>query len=143
MKTVSKRPARVFAMQLIYAMNVTASPAGLCLPGVIASAPIQDDMKRYAMSLVDLLQEHRQSLESEIESLSHGWDLERMASLDRIIIMIAMVELLYQAEVPTKVAILEAVQIANKFSTEDSSNFVNGILNQFAKNKGMLSNKSL
>ncbi|MDR1759260.1 MAG: transcription antitermination factor NusB [Fibrobacter sp.] len=141
MSSVSRRPARIFAMQLIYAMDLTASPAGVCLPGVLASAPIQDDMKKYGMSLVDLYQEHRSTLEKEIKSLSHAWDLGRMATLDRILIMIAMVELLYKPDIPTKVAILEAVQIANKFSTDDSPQFVNGILNQFAKNKGMLSEK--
>lgn len=142
MNTISQRPARVFAMQLLYAMDITASPAGDCLQGVLDSQEITDDMKKYGMSLVDQVQEHRKELDEEIDKLAIGWDLSRMAKLDRLITEIAMVELLYQKEIPVKVALKEAVQIANKYSTEESGRFVNGLLNQFARNRGMLSNQA-
>ena len=65
-----------------------------------------------------------------------------MASLDRIILRIAMVELSYVPEIPMKVAITEAVQIAAKYSTDNSDSFVNGLLTGFMRNRGMVVTES-
>lgn len=131
MPRVSYRPARVFAMQLLYAMEIAGATAGEVLPGVLASQPIADDQKKYGMNLVDLVQAHREELDEDIRSASVHWEIDRMAKIDRIVIRIAMVELLYVPEVPTKVAVSEAVQIATKFSTDNSGTFVNGLLAGF------------
>ena len=127
----SYRPARVFAMQLLYAMEIAGATAGEVLPGVLASQPIADDQKKYGMNLVDLVQAHREELDEDIRSASVHWEIDRMAKIDRIVIRIAMVELLYVPDVPTKVAVSEAVQIATKFSTDNSGTFVNGLLAGF------------
>lgn len=146
-KTVSRRPARVFAMELLYAMEITGQPVGKCVDGVLGSIreangkELDAEMKRYGMLLVDLIQEHRAVLEEIVSSLSKGWELDRMALLDKIILYIALAEIQYETEIPVKVSIGEAVQMANKFSTENSYRFVNGILNQFARSKGMLLDK--
>lgn len=160
-RTVSRRPARVFAMELLYAMEITGQPVGKCVDGVLDSIcekkryemSLVDqrererrekeivEMKRYGMSLVDLVQEHRAILDEIISDLSKGWDLDRLALLDKIILYISLTEIQYEPEIPVKVAIGEAVQIANKFSTENSYRFINGILNQFARSKGMLHDK--
>ena len=118
-------------MQLLYAMEIAGATAGEVLPGVLASQPIADDQKKYGMNLVDLVQAHREELDEDIRSASVHWEIDRMAKIDRIVIRIAMVELLYVPEVPTKVAVSEAVQIATKFSTDNSGTFVNGLLAGF------------
>ncbi|NLO23288.1 MAG: transcription antitermination factor NusB [Fibrobacter sp.] len=141
MSSVSRRASRVFAMQVLYAMEVTASSPGEVLPGVLNSMPIQDELKNYGMSLVDLALEHREELLEIINSLSHEWSLDRMPILDKTLLKIAFVEFLYKTEVPTKVIISEAVQIANKYSTSDSARFINGILDAYAKNKKMIPNQ--
>ena len=128
---VSYRPARVFAMQLLYAMEIAGTTAGEVLPGVLESQPIADDQKKYGMKLVDLVQAHREELDEEIKAASVHWEIDRMAKIDRIVIRIAMVELLYVPDIPTKVAVSEAVQIATKFSTDNSGTFVNGLLAGF------------
>jgi len=134
----------MFAMELLYSMEITKQPVGNCVEGVLMSMKeamkkeLPAEMKRYGMSLVDLIQEHRAELDAIIAEKAQGWDLDRMATLDKIILCIALTELQYQPDVPVKVVLEEAVQIANKFSTEDSSRFINGILNQYARDKGML-----
>lgn len=144
MKSINRRSARVFAMELLYSMEITKHTVGDCIEGVLASIKeatkkeLPAEMKGYGMSLVDLVQEHRAELENTISEKAHGWDLDRMALLDRIILCIALTELQYKPDVPVKVVLEEAVQISNKFSTADSSRFINGILNQFARDKGML-----
>lgn len=141
---ISKRSARVFAMELLYAMELTKQPVGKCVDGILDSMraaskkELAAEMKRYGMSLVDLIQEHRAELDALLEEYSQGWSLDRLAILDRLLLYIALTELQYKQDVPVKVVINEAVEIANKFSTENSSRFINGILNQFARSKGML-----
>lgn len=145
MSSISKRPARVFAMELLYAMEITKMPVGNCVGGVLDSIqnatkrPLAPEMKAYGMSLVDLVQEHREELDAIIQERAVGWELDRIAKLDRIILQIALTEIQYEPDVPVKVVFGEAVQIANKYSTEESYRFINGILNQFARNKGMIS----
>lgn len=145
MKSVNRRAARVFALKLLYAAEITKQPIGSCMEGVLESVreasgrELSAEMKRYGQSLVDLILEHRTELDSEISERLKDWDFDRLAILDKIILYIAMTELLHEAEIPVKVAIEEAVQIANKYSTENSGRFVNGILHQFIKDKGMLS----
>ena len=94
MAQVSFRPARVFAMQLLYAMEISGGTVADALPGVLDAQPLQDNMKKYGMKLVDLVLAHKAERDSEIEACSAHWGIERMATLDRIIIRIAMVELL-------------------------------------------------
>lgn len=118
-------------MQLLYAMEITGATAGEALPGVLESRSISDDQKKYGMKLVDLVQAHRDELDEDIKNAAVHWEIDRMAKLDRIIVRIAMVELLYVPEIPMKVAISESVQIAAKYSTDSSSSFVNGLLNGF------------
>jgi N utilization substance protein B len=118
-------------MQLLYAMEIAGTTAGEVLPGVLESQPIADDQKKYGMNLVDLVQAHREELDEEIKAASVHWEIDRMAKIDRIVIRIAMVELLYVPDVPTKVAVSEAVQIATKFSMDESGSFVNGLLAGF------------
>lgn len=135
---LSYRPARVFAMQLLYAMEITGQTVGEALPGILESAPLHAEQKKYGMKLVDLVLAHREELDENIKAAAVHWELDRMASLDRIVLRIAMVELSYIPEIPMKVALSEAVQIAFKFSTDSSSNFVNGILAGFMKSRGMV-----
>jgi len=138
MAQVSFRPARVFAMQLLYAMEITGQTVAQAMPGVLEAQEIQDSQKKYGMKLVDLIQEHRADLDESIKAAAAHWELDRMASIDRILLRIAMVELTYIPEVPMKVAISEAVQIAAKFSTDSSSSFVNGLLTGFLQSRGIV-----
>ena len=138
MPSVSYRPARVFAMQLLYAMEITGQTVGEALPGVLEGQPIDDEQKKYGMKLVDLVLAHRAELDEEIKTATVHWEIERMACLDRIVIRIAMVELLYITETPIKVVLSEAIQISGKFSTEDSGSFVNGLLTGFMQKRNIV-----
>lgn len=140
MATVSFRPARVFAMQLLYAMDITGSTAGECLPGILEAQPLHDEQKKYGMKLVDLVQAHKDELNDHIKAATVHWEIDRMAKLDQIILRIALAELLYVADIPMKVAISEAVQIATKYSTEKSGSFVNGLLAGFLQKQNLVTN---
>ncbi len=130
---VSKRQARVMAMQVLYALDMTNATIPEVLPGVIESLDPKPDQQKYGMDLIDLAVEHASDIAETVDEHSENWDIDRIAVLDKIIINVAATELLYVKEVPPKVAISEAVAIAKKYSTEDSGNFINGVLGGIAK----------
>ena len=70
----------------------------------------------------------RDSIDGEIGELSRGWTLERMAAVDRAILRLGVWELRHRTDTPIAVVIDEAVELAKRFSTEDSGRFVNGVL---------------
>ncbi|MCL2284406.1 MAG: transcription antitermination factor NusB [Fibromonadales bacterium] len=137
MPSVSRRPARVFAMQLLYAMEITGEAPGYCLPGILESNPISNDMQKFGMNLVDGVLERKEEFRDTFLEIIPEWSPERLSTIDKIILQIAMAEML-TADTPIKVILSEAVQIANKYSNEDSPSFVNGVLQNFAKMKNML-----
>ncbi len=137
MPAVSHRAARVFALQLLYAMEITGEAPGYCLPGILESNFISDGMRRFGMKLVDGALERKEEFRNIFLELIPDWSPERLSTIDKIILQTAMTEMLI-ADTPIKVILSEAVQIANKYSDEDSPSFVNGVLQGFAKLKGML-----
>lgn len=117
-----RREARERAIELAYEAeqrgdDVDALLAGLVLP--------PDD---YTVTLLRAAEDHREDAERRIAQKSRGWSLERMPLLDRLIMRLAVAELLTQDDVPTAVVLAEATELAGRFSTDDSSRFVNGVL---------------
>ncbi|MBC8329936.1 MAG: transcription antitermination factor NusB [Planctomycetes bacterium] len=88
------------------------------------------EVREYAIRLVHGVEERRDELNTWIERIAANWRLERMAHIDRNVLRLAVYELLYVPEVPFKVVINEAIDIAKRFSTSQSGSFVNGILDR-------------
>jgi transcription antitermination protein NusB len=72
-------------------------------------------------------------IDGHLRGLSANWDLTRMAAIDRNILRMATYEILYDSEIPKSVAINEAIEIVKRYSTDESSKFVNGILDKLEK----------
>ncbi len=87
-------------------------------------------VRLFAEPLIRGTIEKRQSLDDEIMKHAKNWDLHRMAAVDRNILRLAIYEMLYRDDIPPVVSINEAVDIAKRFSTDDSGKFVNGILDK-------------
>jgi len=84
----------------------------------------------YLRELAAGVASHQEELDALIVRFSEHWRLERMTVVDRNLLRLASFELLYQAKVPPKVVINEAVEIAKRYGSEDSGAFINGILDQ-------------
>ena len=84
----------------------------------------------FADKLIRGVVEHRDAIDTRIKGHADNWDLHRMAVVDRNILRLAVYELMLDAEVPPKVAINEAIEIAKKFGTTESSRFINGVLDR-------------
>ena len=87
-------------------------------------------MRLFADPLIRGALEHRDAIDALIKKYAQNWELHRMAAVDRNILRLAIYEMLHRDDIPPVVSINEAVDIAKKFSTEDSGKFVNGILDK-------------
>jgi N utilization substance protein B len=93
------------------------------------------ETRLFADPLIRGTLQHRDELDAEIKKYAQNWDLHRMAAVDRNILRLAIYEMLHREDIPPVVSINEAVDIAKKYSTQDSGKFVNGILDKI---KGQL-----
>jgi N utilization substance protein B len=87
-------------------------------------------VRLFADPLIRGTVEHRDEADTYIKKYAQNWDLHRIAAVDRNILRLAIFEMLHRDDIPPVVSINEAVDIAKKFSTEDSGKFVNGILDK-------------
>lgn len=88
----------------------------------------QNDVKNYAITIAEFFQKNHEEVDEIIKKYSKGWDIDRLVKMDKDILRIAIVELLFIKDAPMKVVVDEALELAKKYSTDDSSSFINGIL---------------
>ena len=122
--------AREFALQLLYHRDINPEPAETLLQSFWESTPALAEVREYAEGLVQGTLNHLNEIDKILSEYAEHWELHRMAVVDRNILRFAVYELLYMEEIPPKVVINEAVNIAKKFSQEESGKFVNGILDK-------------
>jgi N utilization substance protein B len=95
--------------------------------------PVDPDTHAFAESLVRGSKQQQGKIDQLLTQYAEHWDLDRMAVVDRNILRMAVYELLWQPEVPPKAAINEAIEIAKKFGTTESSRFINGVLDRILR----------
>lgn len=98
---------------------------------------------RYLDSVVAGVANREEELNSQISKYSIGWDISRISKLARCILQLAIYEILYVEDVPTGVAVSEAVRIAKKYDGDDTGSFVNGILGSFARSLNVSSSEDV
>lgn len=144
MGTKRQTRAREIALQALYQFDL-ACKAGRAEQSVedlepfLAQATQDAQVAQSARWLVQAVVASLGDLDARIAATAQNWAIGRIAPVDRCILRIALVELLERGDVPPKVAIDEAIELAKKFSTEQSGAFVNGILDQIYQ--GLLADK--
>jgi transcription antitermination protein NusB len=116
MRRSDQRRDAVFAC---YQRDVTGRPLAELIP---------DDAKPFTRELAEGVEEHREELDEAIARHATGWSLERIAPLDRNVMRTALYEIAYRDDVPTEVAIDEAIELAKEYCGADAPGFVNGVL---------------
>ena len=130
-----RRSGRAYALQLLYARD---GDAGTDVAGAAVSwadtfeLEVEADAQLFARGLVAAASERGAQIDELIAASSKNWRLDRMSRVDRNILRLGTAELVAFAEVPVKVVINEAVELAKRFGTAESSAFVNGVLDRIA-----------
>ncbi|HKJ04855.1 MAG TPA: transcription antitermination factor NusB [Geopsychrobacteraceae bacterium] len=96
--------------------------------------PLPMAARKFTEMLVGGVVEYRPVLDRTIQEVAKNWSLERMAPVDLSILRIGTYELLYQPEIPDRVTINEAIEIAKRYGTKESPSFINGLLDKIAQN---------
>ena len=129
----SRTEARECALQALYQLDTSGGDARDALRGVLSHFEEADeDTATFAEALVRGVQSERMQIDDLIQKSSTNWKLERMARVDRNILRLAVYELLRRGDVPVRVTLNEAVELGKKFGSEESSAFVNGVLDRIA-----------
>ena len=124
-----KRQARIITLQVIYAHELKGSDLDDTYAFMLDEGkPHMVNVVKYGKQLSKLIFQHAIKVDELIKNRSKNWDFDRITLIDKLILRMALVEMIYVDEVPPKVSIAEGVEIAKQFSTEDSSSFINGIL---------------
>ena len=126
--------AREIALKILYSIDITKEPLEDCLEKFWENeSKVDEAVREFTNFLVSGVVAHREEVDKVISKYAENWEMERMATVDRNIMRIACFELMFTDDIPPKVAINEAIDIAKKYGDKDSGKFVNGILDKISK----------
>lgn len=134
----ARSKARKRALDALFAADLTGEGALEALKRTESESRERESQTAifdYAETLVSGYLANKDRIDSRLQGLAEGWTLERMPNVDRAILRIAAWELLYNEDIPSEVAIAEAVSLASELSTDESPKFINGILARLAKDR--------
>jgi N utilization substance protein B len=133
----ARSKARKRALDILFECEVRGLPLGETLDErVIAGEP---PVNEYTVELIRGIAEHQARIDELITTYSHGWSLERMPAVDRNVLRLGILEVLYVDDVPDAVAVSEAMGLVRDLSTDESPSFVNGVLGNILRDKPALS----
>ena len=126
-----RRLSRELAVQFLYQFDLGGGSLEEALPLFWQTQPeVNDSGRKFTEELIHGVVEHRELIDEKIGKYTENWNLPRIAAVDRNILRLAIYEMMHRDDIPPIVSINEAVDVAKKFSTQDSGKFVNGILDK-------------
>jgi len=125
-----RREARELALQMLYALDTLKGDLRETLRGFREGVETGERTREFAEALVQGVQQHREVIDQAILARSKNWTISRMPRVDVNIMRLAAYELMFRHDIPKKVSINEAIEIAKKYGDKESPAFVNGILDE-------------
>ncbi len=134
----NRRQARERALQALYQLELsgTATPLEALEQAWAASAEEgarDEEVHRFALELVTGVRDELKAIDELIGKHSHNWKLDRRSRIDRNVLRLGVYELAFRKDIPKKVTLNEAVELGKKFGGEQSSAFINGLLDKLAQ----------
>ena len=129
----TRRSARETVLQALYAVEVGQEHEAKALKDILDREKRDEEINEFIVELFEISFKNRDWCENEIKSRLNNWEFERVAVLDRLLLILAISEIFFIDNIPPKVSIAEAIEIAKQFSTEESSAFINGVLDNIYK----------
>lgn len=124
-----RRKARENTLQILYRLGVNQGDLPVVFEEFWKANPCHRDIREFTEKLVSGTWERREEIDREISGNLTDWNLERLSQVDRNILRAAAYEILFCPDIPSKVSINEALEIARRFSSPESVGFINGVLN--------------
>jgi N utilization substance protein B len=128
MSVGGRRKARELVLQACYAYELSGNPVEQAMEMIILACDETPPTIKFAAELFQKTVSKLQEFDEMIKKWAANWEFDRIAIIDKILLRIAICEFLYFEDIPPKVSIDEAIEIAKLYSTENSGRFVNGIL---------------
>lgn len=126
-----RRKAREIVLQALYEREFSELPGGEILANQVDRRASTEVTVHYASELFEKVLQNIEELDRKIRSAVENWDIDRLSLVDRNILRFALAEILYCPQVPSKVILNEAIEIAHKYSSADAGQFINGVLDRF------------
>lgn len=133
----TRREAREQALQLLYQLDLARSDLDQTLRLFWENEPADPDVVEFATRLVRGVFDAQDRIDGFIADASTNWKVSRMSYVDRNILRLATLEFLEFDDIPPNVSMNEAIELGKRFGTNETSAFVNGILDRIARNLGM------
>ncbi|HJV21575.1 MAG TPA: transcription antitermination factor NusB [Holophagaceae bacterium] len=128
-----RRRGREYALQMLYAMDLTEYQPDQVFAGFAAIQDLNRDAFYYARRLVDGVHSHQEEIDTVLQRYAEHWKLHRMAAVDRNLLRLGLFELMFVKEIPFPIIINEALEIVKEFSDAEGTQFLNGILDAARK----------
>lgn len=128
-----RRLSRELALKFLYQFEFNEGDFDEQRASFEARLSCQEEVKKFMEELVDKVLHHKNEIDELIQKYSEHWTLDRMTVIDRNILRLGVCELIHSRTIPPKVAINEAVEIAKTYGSEESPDFINGILDRIFK----------
>ncbi len=126
----ARRIARERATQFLFGLEFTGEDWEGALEAFFEGQPVRPGAKAYATELIRGVQEHLPELDEAINSALENWAPERVGRIERSVLRVALFEMRFADDVPTSVAINEAIEVAKRFADENAPRFINGVLDR-------------
>lgn len=130
---MGRKIARESTMKLLYQMQLNEDFSQDAVEIFFDNNSLNSEEDAYIREVVNGVKDNIEQIDGFIEKYTEGWKIKRIAKIDLSILRIAIYEILYKQEIPPQVSINEAIDIAKKYSTDESSKFINGLLGTFLK----------
>ncbi|TDF99243.1 transcription antitermination factor NusB [Paenibacillus piri] len=148
-----RRLARELAVQSLYQMEMNGADAGVAIAAVVEEAQTDDEAQlihkkdtiapEEIRELVEGTAANKAKIDDLLSDYLKGWQMDRLSRVDREVLRLAAYEMVYRDDVPPKVVVNEAIELAKHFGTEESGKFVNGVLGKMIKELESIKNKSV
>ena len=130
-----RRKARERALQFLFGLDFSNYHWEEAIAFFWDAELTRPSVKAYAMTLIQGVSERREDLDDEIDRAIDRWSPDRVGRIERNVLRIALYEMRYQEDVPSPVAINEAIELAKNFGSNEAPRFVNGVLDKLASKK--------
>ena len=124
----TRRSARELVLQGLYAAEMTEASPDKIIEDLMSRHTVDTKSREFMERLFNTSLNQKEWIRTQIEERLENWDITRVAIVDLLVLQMMIAEMVFLEDIPPKVSITEGVEIARKYSTDESSSFVNGIL---------------